>query len=324
MLSEQDKILRLVRRSKLFVPVNREKFVAKAWTRGSDCIILDLEDSVPPSEKASARKMVKDVMPIVGQGGAEIEVRINREFEDEDLDAVVVPGLVSIMIPKCESGEEIQRIDDTVTRFEKERALPVGSIQFDLLIETAVGIVNMEGILTSSPRIVQSSIGGVDLARDMGYTPAPDLGYDQFSWAASKLRFTARASGVQASGLIPQSGASFTDTRADPEAILQACRRSFWVGYRGTAAIHPVWCEPINEGFKASSAELDMARRLKTALEDAYARGEGSVAVEGRMYDVANLEHVNNVLERAECVARREAEKAAAMTAAGGVSQEHT
>jgi citrate lyase beta subunit len=60
-----------------------------------------------------------------------------------------------------------------------------------------------------------------------------------------------------------------------------------------------------------------MARRLKTALEEAYARGEGSVAVEGRMVDVANLEHVNNVLERAECVARREAEKAAAMTAVG-------
>jgi citrate lyase beta subunit len=188
-----------------------------------------------------------------------------------------------------------------------------GSTQFDLLIETAVGIVNMDSIIKSSSRIVQSSIGGVDLARDMGYTPAPDLGYDQFSWAASKLRFTARAAGVQASGLIPQNDVSFTDTRADPKAILQACRRSFWVGYLGTAAIHPVWCEPINEGFKASSTELDRARLLKTALEDAYARGEGSVAVEGRMVDVANLEHVNNVLERAEYVARREAEKAAAL-----------
>lgn len=317
MLSERDKIFRLVRRSKLFVPVNREKFVAKAWTRGADCIILDLEDSVPPSEKASARKMVKDVMPIVSQGGAEIQVRINRDFEEDDLDAVVIPGLVSIMIPKCESADEIWRIDEMATRLEKERGLPMGSIQFDLLIETAVGIVNMESIVKSSPRIVQSSIGGVDLARDMGYTRAPDLGYDQFSWAASKLRFTARAAGVQACGMIPQNDVSFTDTRADPKAILQACRRSFWVGYLGTAAIHPVWCEPINEGFKASPTELDMARRLKTALEEAYARGEGSVAVEGRMVDVANLEHVNNVLERAECVARREAEKAAAMSAAG-------
>jgi citrate lyase beta subunit len=158
----------------------------------------------------------------------------------------------------------------------------------------------------------------------MGYTRAPDLGYDQFSWAAGKLRFTARAAGVQACGLIPQNDVSFTDTGADPKAILQACRRSFWVGYLGTAAIHPIWCEPINEGFKASPTELDMARRLKTALEDAYARGEGSVAVEGRMVDVANLEHVNNVLERAECVARREAEKEAAMTAVGGVSQQPT
>lgn len=78
---------KLVRRSKLFVPVNREKFVAKAWTRDADCIILDLEDAVAPADKASARKMVQDVIPVVKRGGAEIQVRINRELEAEDLDA---------------------------------------------------------------------------------------------------------------------------------------------------------------------------------------------------------------------------------------------
>ncbi len=318
MLSARDKILRLVRRSKLFIPVNREKFVAKAWTRGADCLILDLEDSIPPSEKASARKMVKDVMPIVGRGGAEIQVRINRDFEEEDLDAIVIPGLVSIMIPKCESAEEIRRIDERVTQLEKERGFPAGSIQFDLIIETARGIVNMETIVKSSPRIVQASVGGVDLARDMGYTRSPDLNYDQFSWAANKLLFATRAAGVQASGLMPQNNISFTSTTADPQTMLQACRRSFMMGYLGAGAIHPAWCEALNEGFRASPAELAMARRVKTALEEAYGRGEGSVAVDGRMYDVANLKHVNDVLERAEAVARREAEKAKAMAAVGG------
>ena len=313
----REKILKLVRRSKLFVPVNREKFVAKAWTRGADCIILDLEDSIPPKEKASARKSVREAMPVVGRGGAEIQVRINRDFEEEDLDAIVIPGLVSIMIPKCESGEEIRRLDQTVTRLEEERGLSVGAIQFDLLIETAVGIMAMEGIVKSSPRVVQCSIGGVDLAKDMGYTASRGLGAEQFGWAAGKLRFAARAAGVQASGMSSGNNVGFTDTRADPEAILQACRRSFMTGYQGTAAIHPVWCASINEGFKSTSDELDTARRIKGALEEAYARGEGSVAVDGRMYDVANLDHVNDVLERAEHVAIREAEKAEAMTAAG-------
>ncbi len=321
MLSKRDKILRLVRRSKLFVPVNREKFIIKAWMRGADCIILDLEDAVPPSEKTAARKMVKDAMPVVSRGGAEIQVRINRGLEEEDLEAIVVPGLVSIMIPKCESAEEIQRIDGMVTGLEKERGIPVGSIQFDLLIETAVGVVHMETILNASPRIVQTSIGGVDLARDLGFTPSRDLSYDQFSWAAGKLLFTARAAGVQASGLMPRGGAGLMNTTGDPKAILEVCHRSFMMGYLGTPAIHPLWCEPINEGFKSTPAELDAAKRVKTTLEEAFARGDGSVALDGRMIDVAHLEHVNEVLERAECVARREAEKAAAVAAAGGAAQ---
>ena len=128
MSSMHSKLLMLVRRSKLFVPVNRENFVAKAWTRGADCIILDLEDAVAPRDKASARKLVKDVIPLVTQGGAEIQVRINREFEAEDLEAVVVPGLNGIMIPKAETVEGIQRIDQMVTQLEKERGLPAGKI----------------------------------------------------------------------------------------------------------------------------------------------------------------------------------------------------
>ena len=128
-----------VRRSKLYVPANREKFLAKAWTRGADCIILDLEDAVAPADKASARRMVKDDIPIVRKGGAEIQVRINREFEEEDLDAIVIPGVTSIMVPKCESVEDVRRVDRMVTELEKERGLPVGRIQFDLIFETARG-----------------------------------------------------------------------------------------------------------------------------------------------------------------------------------------
>ena len=126
MANVQDRFLTLVRRSKLFVPVNREKFVAKAWTRGADVIILDLEDAIAPSDKASARKLVKDVIPIVNKGGAEVQVRFNRDFEEEDLDAIVIPGLDGLMIPKPESAEEIQHIDQLVTRLEKKRGLPPG------------------------------------------------------------------------------------------------------------------------------------------------------------------------------------------------------
>jgi len=318
MPSAQKDPLKLVRRSKLFIPVNREKFIAKAWTRGADCIILDLEDSIPPAEKSAARKMVKDAIPIVSRGGAEVQVRINREFEEEDLEAILFPSLTSVMIPKCESAEEILRLDRMVAELEKERGIPEGKIQFDLIMETAPGIVNMESIAAASPRIVQISVGGVDLTQEMGFIRSPDLNFDQFSYPSSKLLFAAKAAGVQACGLWPQNRGDFTDTSLTEETMLQVCRRSFQMGYLGSSPIHPGWCRPINEGFKASPEELEFARKVKTAMDEAYSKGQGSAAVDGRMVDVANMKQVQKILERAEAIARRDAEKEAAMAAAGG------
>jgi len=314
----QNEALKLVRRSKLFVPVNREKFVAKAWTRGADCIILDLEDAIAPADKASARKMIKDVIPIVNRGGAEIQVRINRELEVEDLDAIVVPGLHIVMIPKCESAEEIQRLDQMVTQLEKERGLPEGKVQFDLIIETALGVVNVESIAKASPRIMQINLGQGDLSVDMAFPRVLELNFEQYFYAENKLLYAARAAKVQACGLGAQNNADFTSVSMGQEAMLQACRHAYLMGYRGAAIIHPGWCKAVNEGFKASKADLDMARKVKAALDEAYAQGEGSVTVDGRMYDVANMKHVDYILERAEAIARREAEKAAALEATGG------
>jgi citrate lyase subunit beta/citryl-CoA lyase len=310
---------KLVRRSKLFVPVNREKFVAKAWTRDADCIILDLEDAVAPADKASARKMVKDVIPVVNKGGAEIQVRINREFEAEDLDAIVIPGLTTVMIPKCESAQEIQRLDSMVSQLEKERGLPVGKIQFDLIIETAMGIVNVETIAQASPRIMQINSGQGDLSIDMGFPRLLELNFEQYFYAENKILYAARAANVQACGLGAQTNVDFTSVSMGEQAMLKACRHASLMGYLGSIIIHPGWVKAVNEGYKPSPSELEMARKVKTALDAAYAKGEGSVTVDGRMYDVANMKHVNYILERADLIARREAEKAAAVAAAGGI-----
>lgn len=309
----------LVRRSKLFVPVNREKFVVKAWTRGADCIILDLEDAVAPADKASARKMVKDVIPIVNKGGADIQVRINREYEEEDLDAIIIPGLTAVMIPKCESAEEVQRIDQMVTRLEKERGLPVGKVQFDLIAETAKGVIRVEEIAQASSRNVQINSGQADLSVDMGFPRFQDLNFEQFFYAENRILYAARAAGIQCCGLGAQNNVDFTNISMGEEAMLKACRHASWMGYLGASLIHPGWVKSANEGYKPPQKDLDLARKVKTALDEAYANGQGSVSVDGHMYDVANMKHVNYILERAEAVARREAEKAKAIEAAGGI-----
>jgi citrate lyase subunit beta/citryl-CoA lyase len=312
MESEKFDLKRFVRRSKLYIPANREKFLAKAWTRGADCIILDLEDAVAPADKASARKMVKEDIPIVRKGGAEIQVRINRDFEEEDLDAVVIPGVTSLMIPKCEAVLDIQRLDRLVTELEKERGLPVGRIQFDLIFETAKGIIRMEDIAEASPRIVSITTGQADLSVDLGFTRYPELNFDQYFYPETKLLYAARAAGVQAHGMGAQNNADYVDVTAGNEAMLKACRYAYRMGFMGTSAIHPAWVEAANEGFSPPAEEVALARRVKKALDEAYAQGEGSVAVDGRMYDVANMKYVNYLLIRADAVEKRNAEKAEA------------
>ena len=318
----QDKILKLVRRSKLFVPVNREKFVEKAWTRGADVIILDLEDAIAPSDKASARKMVKDVIPVVNKAGAEVQVRINRdnrEIEEEDLAAIMVPGLDGVMIPKPESPEEIQHIDRLVTRLEKERGLPAGKIYFDLIVETAAGVVNINSIAKASPRTTQMNIGQGDLSVSMGFPRFISLNFEQYFYAENTLLFAARAAGVQAHSLGAQNGVDFTDISLGPEAMFKACQHAQWMGFMGASIIHPGWVNACNEGFKPPQKDIDMAKKVKAALDEAYAQGKGSVTVDGRMYDVANMKHVNYILARAEAIARREAQKAAALANLKGV-----
>lgn len=313
----QHDVRNLIRRSKMFVPVNRRRFIEKAWTRGADCIILDLEDAIAPADKDSARGMVKEVLPIVKKGGADIQVRINREFEAEDLDAIIIPGLTGVVIPKCESAQEIQRIDGMVTRLEKERGLPEGNIQFDILVETANGVIHAEEIALSSPRIVQMNIGQGDLSVDLGFTRFMEMNFEQYVYAENKVRFAAVAAGIQPCGLGAQNNVDFTSVSMGPEAMLSACQHAFFMGYRGAIIIHPAWVKPVNEGFKPSDDEVELARRVKDALDEAYARGEGSVSVDGRMYDVANMKHVMRLLARADALAKKEAEKAAALEGEG-------
>ncbi len=102
------------------------------------------------------------------------------------------------------------------------------------------------------------------------------------------------------------------------EAMLKACRHAFWMGYMGTSAIHPGWVKPANQGFAPPESEVALARKVKSALDEAYARGEGSVSVDDKMYDVANMKHVGYLLARAEAIEKRDTEKAAAVEAAGG------
>src|SRR6185436_256111 len=164
------------RRSSLILPVNVPRFVEKAYVRGADAIVLDLEDSVPPQEKASARKLVQGSLAVAGRGGAEVLVRVNNDpgLLADDIDAAVHPGLDGLSIPKAESAAQIEAIVVQIERLERARGVAAGHLRLSLAIETPRGFLALEEIARSSERIATMSIGVEDYCLELGVEPSAD------------------------------------------------------------------------------------------------------------------------------------------------------
>jgi citrate lyase subunit beta/citryl-CoA lyase len=162
-------------RSLLYVPTHVEKFVASAHTRGSDVVILDLEDAVPPAEKARARGLVASAAERVGQGGADVLVRINGPaLADDDIDAAVGPAVAGLYLPKVESADEVRRLSDRIAAAEARAGLDEGKTRLVALIESATGWLNMAPIAAASPRLVALSLGSEDFCADVGMEPSEE------------------------------------------------------------------------------------------------------------------------------------------------------
>ncbi len=181
-------------RSVLFVPVNVEKFVAKAAGVGADALKLDLEDSIGPSDKDSARKMAPDVARRLNEAGDEVMVRVNRPWRllVRDLEAVVGPHVSTIVLPKADSPDLIKAVSEVIGEMELERGVPVGSTQLMLLIESAEGYLRMPEIAKADPRVVAITLGSEDFGLSLGMTADPETLYAP----ATQVVVAASAAGV--------------------------------------------------------------------------------------------------------------------------------
>ena len=269
----------LVRRSSLIFPINVPRFVEKASMRGADCIIMDLEDSVPITEKASARALVKECIPIVGRGGGDVAVRINAPINEakKDLEASVWPGLACVALPKVESAEEIRIRDKIITELEERRGIKYGTIQIAVAVETALGVIKAFDIASASPRIVSIGIGAEDLTREMGVQTTKEG--QELWYARSKVLMDAIAAGVQPMGLVGVE----PFTWREPEKTLDAAINSRKLGYRGAQSIHPAPIPYLNEGFSIPQTEVLQMRKELAAFEAGLEEGTASVNVDGRM-----------------------------------------
>jgi citrate lyase subunit beta/citryl-CoA lyase len=302
-------IERLVRRSSLIFPVNVQRFVEKAYLRGADCVVMDLEDSVPKGEKEVARKLIKDYIPIVGKGGGDVAVRINRPIDKatEDLKASVWPGLTCIALPKVESTEEIRIRDGIITDLERRRGMKTGTVQIAVAVETALGVIRAFEIASSNPRIVTIEVGAEDLTQEMGIQTTKEG--RELWYARSKVLTDAYAAGVQPMGLVGIE----PFTWREPEKTYDAAVNSRKLGYKGAQSIHPAPVPYINEGFCIPPEEVEYTRRVLDAFEEVKKMGTASVNVDGRMIDIASAERCRRVLTRADTIAEMDRRKEEAL-----------
>jgi citrate lyase subunit beta / citryl-CoA lyase len=289
-------------RSLLFVPGNRPEKVSKAWGLGADCIILDLEDSVPEAEKHRARRLVHDALEAAPSPRPFAVVRTNpgNSFHwRNDVDAVVTRGLQGIMLPKCESAEEIASAHRTVAALERRRRLKTGSIQLLLLLESARGLLEASRLAQASDRVVALVLGGEDLCLDMGIERTKEG--SELAYPRWMLALCARAYGCMA---IDTIYAEFND----PQELLRDAETAKRAGFCGKLAIHPKQIGPIHAAFTPGEHEVAEAEKVLAVFAEAEAKGTGAVALNGKMIDKPIVERARRVLAMAGRQSRRDSQ----------------
>ena len=278
-------------RSLLFVPATAERFVAKAHTRGADVIILDLEDSIPPSEKAAARAVLPGAAALIQGAGTEVAVRINRALDlaIPDIAAAIMPQVTALMLPKVMGGEHIKLLSEVVAVREAALGLPLGHTRFIGVVETPQALPNLYAIAAADPRMAAIGVGSEDLSTELEAVPGPDMLYHYGMMVVA----AARAAGILPLGSV----GAFADFR-DLDGYRASLQRSRKLGFACTACIHPAHVPIINEESGGPPAEADRARRLIAAFDAALAEGLGAVAFEGAMIDLPVVERARRLLAR--------------------------
>ncbi|WP_026608300.1 HpcH/HpaI aldolase/citrate lyase family protein [Methylocapsa acidiphila] len=307
-------------RSELAVPGSNPGLFEKAAKSAADIIFLDVEDAVAPDDKEQARKNIIAALNEIDWGAKTMMIRINgldTHYMYRDVVDIVEasPRLDMILIPKVGVPADVYAIDMLVTQIEaaKKREKRIG---FEVLIETALGMANVEAIAQSSRRLEAMSFGVADYAAstrarttviggvnaDYGVLTDKDAnGNRQYFWSdpwhAAQTRMMVAC---RAYGLRPIDG-PFGDFN-DPDAFIAAANRAAVLGYEGKWAIHPSQIELANQVFTPSEAEVTKARRILAAMDDAAKAGKGAVSLDGRLIDIASIRMAEALLKKADAL----------------------
>ncbi|CDX12082.1 Citryl-CoA lyase [Mesorhizobium sp. ORS 3324] len=286
-------------RSLLFVPGDSERKLEKGFGAGADVVIVDLEDSVATASKPAAREVaVRFIASQRQQTRSAIYVRVNdlsTGLTDDDLAALVPARLDGIMLPKSNSGQDVQQLAAKLRVHEAENGLPDGGTRIlPIITETAAGVLAAASYTGISARLAGLTWGAEDLSAAIGARSARDErgGYtDVFRLARSMTILAAAAAEVAAIDTV------FPDFR-DMAAFEAECREAERDGFTGKMAIHPAQVPVINAAFTPSAEAVARSRAIVDAF--AAAGNPGVVGIEGKMYDRPHLRLAERLLARAK------------------------
>ena len=300
-----------LQRSELAVPGSNPALFEKALNSAVDYVFLDLEDAVAPGDKEQARvNVIQALLDLDWRGaGKTISVRINgldtHYMYRDVVDLMEQAGdrLDTILIPKVGVPSDVYMVEAMVNQIEQGKGFET-RVGLEALIETALGMANVEAIAAYGGRLEALHFGVADYAASNRARTVnigglnPDYPGDQWHFALSRMTVACRAYGLRA------IDGPFGDFK-DPDAYRAAARRAAALGIEGKWAIHPSQIELANEIFSPPEAEVDRARRILQELEVAAAEGRGAAAVDGKMIDAASARMAENVVRLAEAIAAR-------------------
>lgn len=272
------------RRSLLYVPASSEAMVSKAGSRGADVVILDLEDGVHPDLKDRAREQAASFLRDVDFGGSEVLLRVNppsSPWGARDLEAAAALQPSGVVLPKAADPAEVAAVD---------RSLGHRHPLF-LLVESAEGVLAAAALARAAPRVAGLLFGSADYRESLRAEPDPEE--QELAFARHQLLHAARAAGVD---VFDAPWFAY----ADAAGLERSAHRVRRLGFDGKTAIHPAQVPIINEVFSPTPAEIERARRVVAALEEAMARGRMVAVLDGEMLEALHLKAARRTLAWAE------------------------
>ncbi|MDB1654117.1 citrate (pro-3S)-lyase subunit beta [Enterococcus durans] len=282
-----------LRRTMMFVPGANAAMLRDAPLYGADSIMFDLEDAVSLKEKDAARTLVHFALKTFDYSAVETVVRINGldTVGKQDIEAVVLAGVNVIRLPKTEAAQDIIDVDEAITLVEESNQIPVGTTKMMAAIESAEGVLNAREIAQASTRLIGIALGAEDYVTNMKTKRYPD-GQELF-FARNMILHAARAAGIAAIDTVYSDVDNVEGFQAETNLIKQ-------LGFDGKSVINPRQIPLVNAIYAPTEKEIQHAKEVIWAINEAEAKGSGVISLNGKMIDKPIVERAQRVIALAK------------------------